>query len=124
MCKLSDARKNKDSSTIYAKKIFKNPKLGVISANLESVLDSICNTFDIKFDDYLEMIYPNDKKIIRDHLLSILRPANDFFKEYIGKCFYTSFRPILITSIRLGIQKYASNNDLLENNFIKSEERL
>lgn len=121
MLSLSEARKNKDSSTIYTKKVFKNPKLGVISANLEFVLDSICNSFDIGFDDYLEIIYPGEQKIFRDHLLSVLKPTNDFFKEYIGKSFYTPFRPILITSIRLGIQQYAISTDLNEITFIKEE---
>lgn len=122
MLSLSESRKNKDSSTVYAKKVFKNPKLGVISANLESVLNSICSSFDIDFDTYLEIIYQGEEKIIRDHLLAVLKPTNDFFREYIGKCFYSLFRPILITSIRLALQQYTVSADLNENTFIKSEE--
>lgn len=123
MLSLSDSRKNKDSSTIYAKKVFKNPKLGVISANLEYVLTNICNSFDIGFDDYLEIIYPNTDKIIRDHLLAVLRPTNDFFKEYIGSCFNTPFRPILLTAIRLGLQEYTIKNDLNENSIVREEQQ-
>lgn len=121
MLNLSDSRKNKDSSTIYAKRVFKNPKLGVISANLESVLTSICNTFDIDFDTYMELIFQGKDNTIRNHLLTILQPTNDFFKEYIGSCFNSPFRPILITSIRLALQKYTIDSDLNENNFIKNE---
>ena len=84
-------------------------------------MDEVKTPFDIGFDDYLEIIYPGEQKIFRDHLLSVLKPTNDFFKEYIGKSFYTPFRPILITSIRLGIQQYAISTDLNEITFIKEE---
>ena len=46
MLELNNIKKNKDTSTLYVKKIFKDYKLGIISANLEYVVQSICSSID------------------------------------------------------------------------------
>ena len=121
MLNLTEARKGKDSSTIYAKKVFKNPKLAVISANLDLVINSIINTFNLDFNTYLDLVYTGENKIVARHLASVLTPSTDFIKEYIGGCFRTEFAPILITNIRLALQQQMEAADLLENTFIKQE---
>lgn len=119
MLSLGGERKNKDSSTIYAKKVFRNPKLGVISANLEIVLMSICNTFDIDFNTYLGLVYTGDNKIVGDYLSSIIAPTNNFVKSYVGSCFNTQFRACLLTSIRLALQQYTVESELNDNTFTR-----
>lgn len=119
MLKLSEARKNKDSSTVYAKKIFKNPKLGIISANLDLVLLSICNTFNIDLNTYIEYIYIGDNKMIGKHLQTILFDTDNFMKNYIAPCFNGPFRSVLITSIRLALQKYSNDTDISASDFVK-----
>lgn len=98
---LSQFRKNKDSSTIYNKKMFKNPKIAIIASNLEYVIKNIC-VFDIPFNLILHNVY-TDKHIIR-FLESIVSSRGDFFKENYVSLLNTTARPILLTDIRLSLQ--------------------
>ena len=66
---LSELKKNKDSSTLYSKKIYKNNKIAAIHANLEKVVDYISG-FDITLDQILNVIY-TDKNLI-SFILSIV----------------------------------------------------
>lgn len=109
MLELSDARKSKDSSTIYAKKVFRNPKLSVISANLESVILSIINTFDVQFETFVDSIYFGTNKAFGDHIKAVASPIGNFVKDYIGPIIMGEMGPVLITYIRLALQQYASN---------------
>lgn len=111
MLQLSNSKKNKDSSTIYSKKVFKNQKLGIISANLDFVVDSICNSFDIPFDTYIKYVYIEDNDVYK-FLTNTLSPINDFFRTYIGSTFNSEFRPILLTSIRLSLQQETTDSDM------------
>lgn len=103
---LENFRKNKDSSTMYNKKMYKNPKLAVIVSNLEYVLDSIC-CFDIPFETIISNVY-QDKNIIQ-LLLSSINPIYDFFKLYYALLFKSNIRPVLITNIRFNLQRLAGD---------------
>ena len=117
MCELSSNKKNKDTGTIYSKKIFKDQKLALISANLEFVVSNICKGFDISFDTYLAHVYEGDTETY-NILSSILSPVTDFFKMYIASAFETIYGPVLLTSIRLTIQH--NNTEIPDmNNMIK-----
>lgn len=105
MCKLQDQKKNKDVSTIYSKKYFKNPKMAVISANLDSVITNICRGFDITLDTYISVAYGEDNKEIINFLNTTISPVNDFFRTYIASVFETDYKPIILTSIRLELQQ-------------------
>lgn len=95
-------KKNKDTSTIYNKKIYKNAKIAIINANLEYVVDSMSG-FDITFNMILNTIY-QDKNMVK-MIESVVAPRVDFFKFcYIG-ILQSNIRPILLTNIRLEIQK-------------------
>lgn len=106
---LAEQKKNKDSSTIYSKKIYKNNKVAAIHANLEKVLDNMAG-FDISFENILNLIY-TDKNTI-NFILSIIQPKSDFFKKY-----YTSYlfdpdnRAILLTTIRLRLLEVGSDGN-------------
>jgi hypothetical protein len=114
-------KRNKDSSTMYSKKIYRNTRLGIICANLDVVIDNV-NVFDIDFNTYVNTVYGNENKVIAKHIEMIVSPINDFFKTYISSQFATAMRPVLITSIRLRLQELASESDLNTNNIIKEEE--
>ena len=109
MLQLYSKKKNKDSSMLYSKKIFKDQVLGIITANLEFVVDSICSGFDITLDTYLNCVYQDDIETYK-LLTNILAPVNDFFRIYIGSTFKSEFRAVLLTAIRLEIHKPSDIN--------------
>jgi len=118
---LGALKRNKDTSTMYSKKIYKHTRLGIICANLERVIDNI-NNFDIDFNTYVDIVYGYDNRNIAKHIQLVTSPINNFFKTYVASCFNTSMRPVLITSIRLKLQESATESDLNTNNIIKEEE--
>jgi len=106
---LADYKKNKDSSTIYSKKLYKNSKLAIINANIDYVIANIC-VFDIPFYNILSMIY-QDKNIIK-YLNDICVPINDFFRYTYGPLIQGQLRPTLLTNIRLQIQSLSIDEDI------------
>lgn len=106
---LARFKKNKDSSTIYNKKIFKNSKLVVIASNLEYVINNIC-VFDLDFETILNTIYA-DKTIV-NFLTSNVSPLGDFFKNTFTLAMKSSIRPIILTDIRLYISREVVEDDV------------
>lgn len=108
---LSSLKKNKDSSTLYGKKMYKNQKLAIINANLEQVIYGMAS-FDISFADILNIVYDNKNivKFMCDHIV----PNGNFFRDvYISLIQHQQFKNDLITSIRLSLHNLActTNND-------------
>ena len=98
---LDDQKKNKDISTVYAKKTFEDSELGAISANIETVIKNICE-MDISFDTYLDLgfqSYPN----IANFFKEILEPSVDFFKTFIKPIVYGDNAISFITEVRLAL---------------------
>lgn len=112
MLELSNTKKNKDTSTLYAKKVFKDTKLGVISANLEYVVQSICNSIDIDFSTYVNFVYYNDTQTSQYILERIGVNTFDFFKTFIVPVFNLEYRAVILTSIRLNLQTLLSASDI------------
>jgi len=104
---LVDMKKNKDTSTIYNKKIYKNTKLAIINANLEHVIDNIC-TYDISLNTVLSNIY-FDKNIVR-HIESVITPIYDFFKTSYVPIVQSEIKPLLLTNIRFQIQRMSNES--------------
>jgi hypothetical protein len=114
MLNLGDMKKNKDSSSVYSKKIYKNNnKLGIIHANLEMTIDSICQ-FDISVNTILSNIYLN--KNICKYIESLIVPIQDLFKNTFVPYIYSELRPIIITSIRLRLQELSADIIDIQNN--------
>ena len=118
MLQLYNKKKNKDNSMLYSKKIFKDQILGIITANLEYVINSICSGFDISLDTYLSCVYQDNYEMYT-LLTSILSPVNNFFRTYISSVFLSEFRSILITAIRLEMHKTSDINNY--SNIVESE---
>lgn len=106
---LNNLKKNKDISTIYNKKVYKNTKLAIINANLEYVIDNLCG-YDITFNTILNTIY-QDKNMIR-FIENIVVPRVDFFKSTYVNMIFSTVRPIILTNIRLEIQKQSMVEDI------------
>lgn len=111
MLELSGAKKNKDTSTLYAKKVFKDTKLAMISANLEYVVQSICSSIDIDFSTYVKFVYYNDTQTSLYILERVGTVAADFFKTHIVPVFNMEYRAIILTSIRLNLQTLLASAD-------------
>lgn len=105
---LESYKKNKDSSTIYNKRIYIDPKYITISANLEMVLKHIV-TIDITLDNILQTTYVNPKIIM--FLSEIITDKGNYFKDYYCSLLNRQeMLPVILTDIRLQLQKIAGNN--------------
>ena len=102
--RLEDRKKEKDSSTIYAKKNYTNDViLGVISANMVYILDNMAG-FDITFEHIIRYVY-KDETIV-NYLLNYIAPTRDFYKEFYCSVFRNKdIRPDYITYTRLEFGK-------------------
>lgn len=110
---------HKDTSYSYNKKVYKDPKLAALSLNIELVVDSICK-FDIPFDVYVNLAYKTEgDPSIPAHLISVLTPLNDFFKENVAYLFDTEWRGPLLTNIRMSLQELLPASEFESINIIK-----
>ena len=118
---LATFRKNKDSSTIYGKKIYKDIKLATINANIDYVVTNLCG-IDISLADIMNTIYAQKELVA--YLCTLISEQDDFFKNFYAYMMNTPIKPILLTEIRFGIQALASahNNIITDENDIDTNE--
>ena len=117
---LETTRKSKDSSTIYNKRIFDDPKYVSISANLEKVLNHII-TIDISLDNIIQSTYANPK-IINLLAESISDKGNYFEQYYCSLLKRPDELPVILTDIRLLLQKLLTNRSTTIDTLINKEE--
>lgn len=108
---LDELRKNKDSASVYSKKIYNglDPKLAIIHANLDLVLTQICG-FDIPLESYIRTVYAFGNVQEGEYLCRILKDCGDFFKTHITPVVMGPYKPEIITNIRLAMQPGYYNN--------------
>lgn len=106
---LAELKKNKDSSTIYGKKVFKDIKIAIINANIDMVLTQIC-AMDIPFYSIISLICGNNSEL-KKYYLSIISADTDFFTKAYVPSMNSEIRPELITSIRFRLQDIAAAHD-------------
>lgn len=108
---LSELKKNKDSSTIYGKKMYKNQKLAIINANIEYVIDNIC-VQDIPFSTIINNIYL-EKNVIK-YITDVFIPTQDFFKTIYAQYLQvdSEFKYSCIGAIKLSIHTIATNTTI------------
>ena len=102
---LSELKKNKDSSTIYGKKIYKDIKLAVINANIDMVISEIC-AMEIPFHSIIGVICGNNSELKR-YYLSIISASTDFFNNTYVTILNSDIRADVITNIRFKLQEIA-----------------
>lgn len=106
---LADLKKNKDSSTIYGKKVFKDIKLAIINANIDMVISQI-SAMDFPFHTVIMSIYGANSEMAR-YILTIVSADNDFFDRTYLRILNSDIRPEVITNIRFKLQELAKIND-------------
>lgn len=115
---LDSYKKSKDSSTLYNKRIFIDPKYITISANLEMVLQHIV-TIDISLENILQTTYVNPQIIM--FLSEIITDKGDYFNDFYCKLLSDpNYLPVILTDIRLQLQKILGNDTGIDN-YIKPE---
>jgi hypothetical protein len=113
-------KKNKDSSTIYNKKIYVDPKYVTINANLETVLRYIV-TIDITLDNIIQTTYINPQVVL--FLSEIITDKGDYFKDYYCSLLNKpDVLPVILTDIRLQLQKMNTDNSAIIDDYISKEE--
>jgi len=105
---LASFRKNKDSSTLYGKKTYKDIKLAIISSNAGFVIDNLCG-IDISLADIFNVLYK--QKELAYYMSTLVTSKGDFFKDYFASILNTPIRPILLTEIRMQINAIAMSHD-------------
>lgn len=106
---LAEQKKNKDSSTIYGKKRYRDLKLAVINANVDWVVTQICQ-MDIRLDSIAKTVIDNDDTF--RYLMSICSDAGDYFTNFYARMMlHSAVQPALITSIRFKLQEIAMVHD-------------
>lgn len=105
---LSELKKNKDSSTIYGKRMYKDIKIAVINANITKVVLNICDGMDFDFASFITTSL--DDKNLSKYIVSIVSSDSGFFTDYISNIIKTHLAEY-ITDIKLAIQKIAICHD-------------
>lgn len=113
-------KKNKDSSIMYGKKLYADQKYIIISSNIEKVIKYIA-TLDIKLVNIFQSTYVNPEVVM--FLDNAFADRGNFFVDYYCSIINKpESLPIVITNIRLQLQKSVGNisSDNIEN-LIKGE---
>ena len=116
---LSEMKKNKDSSTVYGKRMYKDIKIAVINANITKVLDNICVAMEFDFPTIISVM-TDDRNLIK-YILSIVSDNGDFYGNVmipIVKTYLADY----VTGIRLKIQELAISHDQVIYNAAQSVE--
>ena len=103
---LDDYRKSKDSASAYGKRIYEDQKYGLISANMNKVLNHI-STLDITLYNIFQCTYTNEVIAFLDNAIA---DRGNFFKDcYCAILNRPDILPVIITNIRLGLQRIVGN---------------
>lgn len=105
---LSELKKNKDSSTVYGKRMYKDIKLAVINANIAKIIDNICKSMEFDFSSVIGTIV-DDRNMSR-YLINIVSDKGNFFQQTIVPMVMNDFAEF-VTAIRLMIQELAISHD-------------
>lgn len=99
---LNDLKKNRDSTTLYFKKIYKDTKIAVIVANIDKIIDAI-STYDIKLSNIFDTVLSKNISYLISE--SIIDNNDNFLRnEYNSIIQSNIYRADYITNIRLNIQ--------------------
>lgn len=115
---LSELKKNKDSSTIYGKRMYKDIKIAVIVANVTKIIDNINNGLEFDFPTFIGNVV-EDRNMYR-YILSLVSDKGNLFHDFVIPTFNNNMAEY-ITSIRFKIQEFASSHDMFIYNNIKSD---
>jgi hypothetical protein len=99
---LGEAKKNKDSSAAYSKKLYANNTIAMIHANIIAIVEEI-STYDISLSDILECRYMGDEVICARHIEQIVQD-NGYFFNHIRAFTQGFYLPDAVNCIKLSLQ--------------------
>lgn len=99
---LQDAKKNKDSSSVYSKKIYADNVIASIHANIVPVITDIV-TYDIPFDAIVNTVYFGTEAPAANHITSIVSD-NNYFYDYIRSYAANGYAADVINNVKLALQ--------------------
>ena len=108
---LSEMKKNKDSSTLYSKKIYSNAVIATIHANIVPVLANIA-VQDISLQNVLDIRYSGTDATAGYHISHIVSDNGDFFKSFIGCYAVNEYMPDTVNAVKLALQ--STTGDLIK----------
>lgn len=110
---LAEQRKNKDTSTTYGKRLYKDIKLAVINANIYTVVTNLFG-MDISLDSILLTVLPREHA---QYIGSLVSSKGEFYRTFYGSVMNSPIRSVLLTEIRFGLQNLAkAHGDPLQYN--------
>lgn len=110
-------KKNKDVSALYNKRIYDDSKYAIISTNIEKIIEYI-STLDISLLNIFQSTYVNPQVV--SFLDETFADRGNFFRDYY--CSIVNNKetlPIVITDIRLQLQKIIGNGNII--NYLKGD---
>lgn len=115
---LQDYKKNKDTSTIYNKKVYKNSKIAIIVSNLEKVIECIAS-YNISFAYFIKYIY--SQQAVQDSILEVIPENADLFRKSISKIMGDpALRQNLISDVRVELSNATElSPDMDISNFVE-----
>lgn len=113
---LGDLKKNKDTSTAYGKRVFKDSKLGTINANIDMVISQIC-AMNFPFYAIIMTICGANSELAK-YYINIVSANDNFFEKAYISILKSDIRPEVITAIRFKLQEIAMSHDQIESNDI------
>ena len=110
---LSELKKNKDVSTIYGKKVYKDIKIAVIVANIDMVISQVCS-MDIPFHSVISTIFGNNSNLAK-YYMSLISANTDFFEKSYVSVLNSDIRPEIVTAIRFKLHELITMHDQVNN---------
>ena len=104
---LEEYKKSKDSASAYGKRMYDDNQYGIISANMVKVLNHIA-TLDISLVNIFQSVYSSPEVVA--FLDNAVADMGNFFKDHYCEVLnQPEILPIIITNIRLSLQRLVGN---------------
>ena len=101
--KLNDAKKNKDTATVYNKKIYKDDQnLAIIIANIDKVVGTVLAN-EITFEEIIRFIFIDES--IVEIICNSFKFENEFYLYYRDTMNGPN-KPVIVSNIILQLQSY------------------
>ena len=105
---LSDYKKNKDSSTIYGKKIYKDVRMAVVNANVGYIVEQM-ESFDIDLSTIFQLSLPTQ---VANYMDSLLLSNSDFYHNYYVSLLKTDMKAPILSEIILKLRQISGSDDV------------
>lgn len=105
---LSDYKKNKDSSTIYGKKIYKDVRMAVVNANVGYIVEQM-KGFDISLSEIFALALPTQ---VANNLDSLILSNSDFYHNYYVSLLNTDMKGPILSEITLKLRQISGSDDV------------